>query len=143
MQHLLLRGYPFYREVVDYQVWSRTFPDSQLSRVLLATCVAILRGTKLQVYEVLRSCFTAFEMLSWLVCTHSVDSSHFYVEMDPDIWASQPIWVLVIGSGGASGFEDEEYPRPVDSEAYFLGIHFAGAPAKHISREFTSHKTTH
>ena len=124
---------------------------------LLATCVAILRGTKLQVYEVLRSCFTAFEVLSWLVCIHSVDSSHFYVEKDPDIGASQPIWVLVIGSEGTNYlkfvshtfcrfvkalvvFEDEEYPRPVDSEAYFLGIHFAGAPTKHISREFTSRK---
>ena len=104
--------------------------------------VVSLECSQLQVYEVLRSCFTAFEVLSWLVCIHSVDSSHFYVEMDPDIWASKPIWVLVIGSEGTSGFEDEEYSRPVDSEAYFLGIHFAGAPAKHISREFTSHKTT-
>ncbi len=27
---------------------------------------------------------------------------HYYVEMDPDIWASQPIWVLVIGSEGTN-----------------------------------------
>ena len=30
--------------------------------------VVSLECSQLQVYEVLRSCFTAFEVLSWLVC---------------------------------------------------------------------------
>ena len=40
--------------------------------------------------------------------------------MDPDIWASQPIWALVIGSEGTSGFEDGEYLKPLIDSVHAL-----------------------